>query len=450
MTGWRVSLAAAAFLSSLSGAAWGAPVLFIAIDGLRPADVQDAEKKGVKIPNLRRFIDNGSWATGVVGVLPTVTYPSHMTLLTGAAPARHGIVSNTSFDPLQINQSGWYWYGSDVKRETLWDAAAKAGLSTANVHWPVSVGVRSIRWNLPQIWRTGHDDDAKLLQALATPRLLPELEADGTRYAQGIDESITGDETRARFAIKLIRAHRPEFITVYLTALDHEQHKAGPETPDAYRVLERIDALVGALVAAQQEARPDGVVAVASDHGFSAIDTEINLFRAFIDAGLISLNADGKIASWRAMPWPSGGSAAVVLANPANDALTQEVAALLAKLRDDPALKIDRVLDQAGIKALGGNPDAHFYVAFKPGATAGGFKGGNAPLLSQPAYRGTHGYLPDEPAMRSSFMIMGPRIQKGHRLGLVDMRSIAPTLAQVLGTSLPKAEGIVLDVQEGP
>ena len=33
----------------------------------------------------------------------------------------------------------------------------------------VSVGAGGIDWNLPQIWRTGHADDAKLLTALATP-----------------------------------------------------------------------------------------------------------------------------------------------------------------------------------------------------------------------------------------------------------------------------------------
>ena len=68
---------------------------------------------------------DGSYASGVVGNLPTVTYPSHVTLLTGVAPARHGIVNNTTFDPQQNNQGGWYWYASDITAPTLWDAAAK-------------------------------------------------------------------------------------------------------------------------------------------------------------------------------------------------------------------------------------------------------------------------------------------------------------------------------------
>ena len=450
MKGWRTALVAVSLLSSVSGAAWGAPVLLIAIDGLRPVDVREAKDKKINIPHLRRFMDEGSSARGVQGVLPTVTYPSHTTLLTGAAPARHEIVSNTSFDPLQINQTGWFWYGRDIKRDTLWDAAAKVGLSTANVHWPVSVGVRSIRWNLPQIWRTGHEDDAKLLDALATPKLLTELKVNGVPYAAGIDESIDADENRAEFAVNLIGKHQPEFMTVYLTALDHEQHLEGPASPAAYKVLERIDVLVGKLVAAQMEAHPDAFIAIASDHGFAALDTEVNLFRAFIDGGLITVDAQNKVTSWRAMPWPSGGSAAIIVADAADPKLEQQVADVLAELKKNPELKIDRILTQSEIQAKGGNPDAKFYIGFKPGAAAGGYKGANAPLISKASYRGTHGYFADEPAMRSSFMIMGADIRKGHDLGIIDMRSIAPTIAQILGASLPKAEAVSLDVVVSP
>lgn len=241
----------ALFLGALPSAALAEPVLLISIDGLQPADVIEAEKRGIDIPNLKRFVAEGSYASGVKGVLPTVTYPSHATLLTGVSPAKHGIIGNNSFDPMQINQSGWYWYASDYKVPTLWDAAAKAGMTTANVHWPVSVKADSIRWNIPQIWRTGHTDDAKLMKALATPGLVESLEAELGAYAPGIDESIEGDETRGRFAAALIEREKPEFATVYLTALDHEQHEKGPDTPQAHAILKRIDAIVGKLVTAQ-------------------------------------------------------------------------------------------------------------------------------------------------------------------------------------------------------
>jgi hypothetical protein len=49
------------------------PVLLISIDGLRPADVLDAQQRGLKLPNLTAFLTQGSYAHGVVGVLPTLT-----------------------------------------------------------------------------------------------------------------------------------------------------------------------------------------------------------------------------------------------------------------------------------------------------------------------------------------------------------------------------------------
>ena len=430
----------ALLIGALPSAALAEPVLLISIDGLQPADVIDAEKRGIDIPNLKRFVKEGSYASGVRGVLPTVTYPSHATLLTGVSPAKHGIIGNNSFDPMQINQGGWYWYASDIKVPTLWDAAAKAGMTTANVHWPVSVKADMIRWNIPQIWRTGHTDDAKLMKALATPGLIESLEAKLGEYAPGIDETIEGDETRGRFAVELIAREKPDFATVYLTALDHEQHGEGPDTPQAHAILTRIDAIVGRLVAAQMQAHPDSVIAIASDHGFSKVDTEVNLYRAFIDAGLITLDDKGKIKSWEASPWNSGGSSAVVLARPDDAALKAKVADLLNGLKADPKNRISEIAEPAEIAKLGGNPVASFYLSFEPNAYAGGFKGKDAPLVGPSGSRGTHGYFPTSWLMRSSFMMMGKGVAKGRNLGEIDMRAIAPTLAKKMGVTLPDAE----------
>jgi predicted AlkP superfamily pyrophosphatase or phosphodiesterase len=441
----------AAVLLASAAAVQAEPVMLISIDGLRPGDVLEAEKRGLKLPNLTRFLRDGAYANGVVGVLPTVTYPSHTTLLTGASPARHGVVSNYTFDPTLINYTGWFWYASDIKLPTLWEAADKAGYKAANVHWPVSVGARGVSWNLPQYWRSGHPDDAKLLEALATPGLVRELEAEtGKSYAQGIDESITGDENRGDFAISLIKRHKPGFITVYLTALDHEQHVEGPGSDKAKAILQRIDAIVGKLIEAERAAHPDSVIAVASDHGFSTTTTEINLFSAFIQAGLITLGSDGKVASWQAVPWPSGGSAAVVLAKPEDTVLLARVRDLLTKLKADPANKIAGIAEGAQIAAMGGNPQSSFFLDMAPDATTGGFKGPAAPVASPSGSKGMHGFFPASPLMRSAFLIMGPGIAAGRNLGEIDMRAIAPTLAAALKTSLPTADVPPLDLKATP
>jgi predicted AlkP superfamily pyrophosphatase or phosphodiesterase len=97
------------------------------VDGLKPEAVLHAQEYGLALPNLVRLTEDGMYSSGVRGVLPTVTYPSHTTLITGVSPAKHGISANTTFDPYNKNEKGWYWYAEDIKVPTLWDAAHTAG-----------------------------------------------------------------------------------------------------------------------------------------------------------------------------------------------------------------------------------------------------------------------------------------------------------------------------------
>lgn len=432
---WLGLIAATAIVPA--GAA-AAPVLLVSVDGLRPGDVLDADRRGLKIPTLRRLAAEGAHAGGVVGVLPTLTYPSHTTLITGVAPARHGVVNNLTFDPMGINQTGWYWYASDIRVPTLWDAARKAGLKTLNVHWPVSVGA-PVDENLPQIWRTGHDDDRKLLRALATPGLVDRVERGGARFAQGIDESVDADANRVDAAVKLLGEVKPGFTTVYLAGLDHIEHEHGPDTPEAKAALERIDAMLGKLVAAATAADPDTIVALVSDHGFAAVTTDVNLFGAFIRAGLITLDDGGaKVKSWEAMPWFAGGSAAVVLARPADAALKAKVAKLLAELKANPATGIASIIERPEIAKRGGAPTADFWISFKPGTETG--RDPAAPLTSPSASKGMHGYDPSLPEMRSTLLLWGRGLPWKGDLGEIDMRAIAPTLAKLMGGDLPDAD----------
>lgn len=413
------------------------PVILISLDGLRPGDIADAQARGLKLPAITALAAQGASADGVTGVLPTLTYPSHTTLVTGASPARHGIGNNLTFDPEQKNQTGWYWYAADVRVPTLWQVAHAAGLRTANVHWPVTVGATGIDANLPQIWRTGTADDAKLLAALATPGLVARLEKRvGAGYPQGIDESVAGDAARVRFATALL-AEKPQFTTVYLAGIDHAEHHGGPGSAEAKAAIEATDGLVGELVAAARAAMPDVTVVLVSDHGFLPVTTDINLFRPFVAAGLITLGADGKVAGWEAMPWLAGGSAAIRLARPDDPALVAKVRKVLDAMAADPALHIAGILDRAAVARAGGAAEASFFVAMAPGYETG--RDPAAPVAQPAAYKGMHGYLPSDPAMRSTLIVAGPGI--AHRsLGIVDMRAIAPSIARVLGATLPGAE----------
>jgi predicted AlkP superfamily pyrophosphatase or phosphodiesterase len=431
----RLAILIALLLASPAAAS---PVLLISLDGLRPGDISDAKARGMNLPVLSGLRAEGASAQGVVGVLPTLTYPSHTTLVTGVSPGRHGVVNNLTFDPEQKNQGGWYWYTADVKVPTLWQAAHAAGLSTANVHWPVTVGATGIDENLPQIWRAGTEDDRKLLTALATPGLVARLERRvGARYPQGIDETVEGDAQRVAFAEALL-ADKPQFTTVYLAGIDHTEHHDGPDSAAAKAAIEATDALVGRLVRAARAAMPDVTVVVVSDHGFLPVSTDINLFKPFIDAGLITLDAKGQVTGWQAMPWIAGGTAAIRLARPDDAALLAKVRGVLAAMAADPAYKIASILDRSAIAKAGGDGEASFLVAMQPGTETG--RDPAAPIAKPSTYKGMHGYVPWDPAMRSTLIVAGPGIAKGKDLGVVDMRAIAPSIARRLGASLPSAE----------
>ena len=431
-------LCGALLLSGVASAKTASTVMLISIDGLKPEAVLEAQQHGLKLPNLVQFTTDGAYSRGVLGVLPTLTYPSHTTLLTGVSPANHGIYANTTFDPLNRNYQGWYWYSEDIKVPTLWDAAHAAGLTTANVYWPVSVGAH-VDYNLPQIWRAGTPDDLKLQRALATPGLVTELEKQLGPYPGGMEETIDADEIRARFAIRLLETKHPAFMTVYLTGLDTEQHASGPFSDNSNAVLQRIDVLIGQLrKAAEKNARGHAYICVISDHGFAPVQHDVNLYAAFLGAGFFTLDADHKIADWKAMLWPAGGSAAVMLKDPKDEATKTLVRELLAKLAADPANGIGKVIEHDAIQSGRGFPDASFFISLRIGYELGyQFV---PPLVSKPTNLGMHGYLPENPEMRSSFFLVGPAVSAGKGLGELDMRTIAPTLAMFLGAKLPAAE----------
>jgi arylsulfatase A-like enzyme len=105
----------------------------------------------------------------VIGVWPSVTYPSHATLVTGVSPERHGILYNKPFDPLGRADDGTYWFAEDLRVPTLWDVAEQSGLRTASVDWPVTIGA-NISHDIVQYGRAGGprtSDEQKLFRALS-------------------------------------------------------------------------------------------------------------------------------------------------------------------------------------------------------------------------------------------------------------------------------------------
>jgi predicted AlkP superfamily pyrophosphatase or phosphodiesterase len=442
---WRLLLFLSAFTLAFASAtaaqdqATPPLLVMISIDGLRPDYITAADVHGAKVPNLRRFLKEGTYAEGVEGVVPTVTYPTHTTLVTGVWPAKHGIYANTTFDPLQKNYMGWYWYSEDIHEPTLWDAAEKAGRTSAALQWPVTVGAH-ITWNIPEFWRANTEDDAKLLRAVSTLGLLVEAQSEIGPYSGGTDTSVAADQNRGRYAQWILEKKHPGLLLLHLIALDHIEHETGPFSPEDIAVLEALDDVIGKVRKTAERLAPSrAYVAVVSDHGFARTEAQLNLFPAFREAKLFTVDDKGKIADWKAMPWVTGGSAAIVLKNPSDTAVVDQVQSLLTKLANDPGNGIDRVLNADELHKRGGYPTASFFVSLKPGwRTGSGLEG---PVLTKTKLGGTHGQLPDVPDLRAAFFLVGPGVPAGRSLGLMDMRDVAPTLAHLTGLPLPSADG---------
>lgn len=412
------------------------PVLMISIDALNPHYVLHAGGRAAQIPFLYSLLSNGSYAESVINVVPTITFPNHVTLMTGVLPAQHGIFNNMLSDPLSNTKGAAMEYGNAIQARTLWQAAKEAHLTTASVNWPVSLGARGIDYNIPPITTMQTPADHYLLEIVSRPEgFLENLEKEIGTYSTDSDE----DTFTTRAAISIIQHEHPYFFTLHLGDLDEAQHQSGPDSPQAYSALETIDSQVKKIVDEEYKVHPDADIVIVSDHGFFPVQHVINLNSEFARAGLLTISRTPQehISSWKAFSWTGGGSAVIMLHDPNDTATAEKVHQLLEKLQENPANGIGRVLSKQEAAKFGGTPRTEFLVDCKPGYYVG--RGLSTPLITDAHQKGTHGYLPTHPELQSAFFMLGPDVMKGKNLGVIDMRQIAPTIAMELHVSLPDA-----------
>ena len=252
-----------------------------------------------------------------------------------------------------------------------------------------------------------------------------------------------GDENRGRYAAVDSGEKTPESADrCTLIALDHIEHETGPFSPESIAVLEgpRCGDRKACARPRNGSRRAAPTLPLFPTTALRVTDAQLNLFPPFRDAKLFTVDDRGKITDWKAMPWVTGGSAAIVLQDPGGYRLARPKCRICwPSWPSDPANGIDRVLDADELHKRGGYPAAAFFVSLKPGWKTGYALDG--PLLSQTKPGGTHGELPDLPDLRAAFFLVGPGVPAGRSLGILDMRDIAPTLAHLAGLSLPSADG---------
>ena len=416
-------------------------VVLITIDGFRPDFYLDA---GWDAVNLRQMMNEGVYAKGVNSVVPTVTYPSHTTIITGVPPAMHGIYYNAPFEP-EGATGKWYWEYSAIRSPTLWDALHKAGMTTANVIWPVTVGA-PIDYNIPDIWPLGKDKDRRALtRRYATPAgLLEEVEQKATGQLEAADFSmdedyLVMDENTARMGAYLIRTYKPALTTIHLACVDHYEHQQGRDGDKVRRAVAGADRAVRTIIEAISRAgiKDSTAVIVTGDHGFVDIHNSLAPNVWLTKAGLMG---DVKKGEWKAQFHQSGGSAFLMLKDSQDLATLGEVKQILANLPADEK-KLFRVVDKRELESMGADPHAALALAAIPGITfSGAFKG----AVVKPVQGGTHGYFPDFYEIRTGFIGYGAGFSKGKVISKMGLEDIAPVVAQLLGVDFPSATGHVV------
>jgi predicted AlkP superfamily pyrophosphatase or phosphodiesterase len=428
------------FAATVIAQAQEAHVIVISVDGLRPEFYKDASWGMV---NLRQGMARGAYSDGVRGVFPTVTYPSHTTILTGVKPLKHGIYYNTPVEATGIT-GRWYWSNDSVKVPTIWSAAKKAGLTTACVSWPVTVNA-PITYNLPEVWNVPAKQGGDMERLAATAKsanplgLFEEVE----QYATGkLEESeygldyLSGDENLARIGGYLVRKYKPGFLAIHIANVDHFEHEQGRDGDKVRSAVASADRAIKTIMESVEKAgiADNTTIIVVGDHGFVNIHSQIAPNVLLAKAGLIDQNNK---QAWKAYFHSSGGSSFLHLKDKNDKQTLAKVKEILASLPQADK-KLFRVVDRAELDAIGADPNAALALAPIQGITFGTAMEGD---LIRSAKGGTHGYFPDFKEIQTGFVAFGRGINKGVVIPEMGLEDIAPLIAKLLKIDFPSADG---------
>lgn len=416
-------------------------VILITIDGFRPQVYLDAEREGVSIPHLKALLKAGSGAEGVVVAYPSMTYPSHTSIVTGVSPARHGVISNTQFDPLKGSRA-WFSENSAIKTPALWDVAKMHGLKTAGVSWPVTVGA-TMDVLYPES-NQAPQDSTWLVRARkdSTPGLVDAVVNDLGGFGERDNlDPIKRDRFATAVATRIIRTEKPNLMVVHLMETDSAQHANGPGSPQARAAFERVDAHIGAIVQATEEAGTRGRTAflITGDHGFSRVHALFQPNVILRDAGLLKTNEKGDVTEWQAVLH----GMAVRVRNPAAPSLAERVINLFEKLERTRYKGLFKMVRRAELDERGAYPEALFFFEPAEGYYLSDGFAQNSFLIGT-TRRGAHGFLPTEPRMFTGLIVSGSGVRAGVPLPSVRQNDIAPTVAHLLGFEMPEADGVPL------
>lgn len=402
------------------------------------------------LPNYRKYLMGGAQITQVSSIYPSVTFPAHTTMMTGAYPDKHGILSNMQLIP-GSDPTPWIWERRFIQCGDIFQAAKAAGLTTAAVCWPVTAGNTAIDWHVADYWAQGEGDtnEAAFARAGANADVLAIIRKNEGLFKDHEREHPQRDEFCMACAADILRRFSPDLMLVHPANIDAARHDGGVFGEHLKPALNALDRWLGMIGQALED---NGTLSqtdlfIVSDHGQMDVRRNLSLNVLLAEHGFISVK-DGHVTDWKAWCLSNGMSALIFLKDPQDQATYDSLYALLKELLAAEVYGISRIYTQEEAQReerLGGSfafcLETDGYTAFGDGFIR--------PLISpldNKDYRfgrATHGYLPSK-GPQPLLLAKGPHIRPQTSLTGNHIVNEAPTYARILGFTLPDADGCAI------
>ncbi len=407
---------------------WSEPrVILISIDGFR-GDLITEIQHTKDFPNLSRLIEMGKSCDNVQTVFPSLTYPSHTSMITGVLPDKHGIVNNRPFLP-EKNFVDWYWYADSIKVPTLITKAKELGLVTLGVSWPVTVGAE-MDWMLPEIKSVNdtistvdlarkHDQPETFLESAKVRGVVPE-DGNPTGYNRDL---LLHEVFMDAFTRKA-----PNLSLYHMIETDLVQHAHGKNSPESHDAFMFMDSLVGNILTFldENDLWERTTLIITGDHGFRNYEKQVNVNRLFEKEGWLKANDTG-IEDWQVVCLGSGGSAFVRLKDPSDREFKKEVRLLLSKQ------EAFEVLEQRHMNGTLWAPEKTDFLLLAK-KDYGFVRSLNDNFITEKS-GGSHGGDPRQKILKTAYIAAGRGIKKGKSDAMV-ITDVAYKISDLLGLGL--------------
>lgn len=426
-------------------------LVVISIDGLQASDSTILQS----LSNFRSLLDCGSYAKEVIGVYPSLTYPSHASIITGTYPKTHGIYDNIFLKVgAEYKRSPWYWFDKYYKVPTLYHAVKNAGLTVGSIFWPVTAGA-PIDYNCPPIWtHKPLQNQIYLSLRYGSPLFLLELKNRFSNLLKKGYQYPQFDEFAVQSTAYMIKKYKPNLVLLNLSELDHVRHQYGVYSDKIEMTLERMDQYLGTILQAVKAANTFSktTFVILGDHGFADITYKIAPNVLFEKEGWISLDSSGKIKKWQVYAHSGGGFAQIYFKDANNIQLKEKVKKLLENLRMNPMNGIAALYTKEEALKRGAAGEFEWMIEPRKGFGVTEECQGEYLQRIQPSCfpcndkieLATHGYNPMRSDYRTFFLVSGAGVQAGTVLDSMKMIDQAPTMAALLGLQMPSAEGKII------